>query len=690
MDPGASEQSSGALEVEPIIGRGAERHAFEAALDRGVGVVFVHGPAGVGKSTLVRWMVRAATLRGGAVRYLDARDFVPSPRTFRSELAAVGGALSSERLVVFVDTYELLGTIDDWLRRELWPSLPERATLVLSGRTPPGVGWTEAAAAGGRELLVLPLRNLGRDDAMRLLRAHGVADQELSTAVTATGGQPLALAMLGDLAGPTIDAPPASDDDGMVHRVLRRLLVEAVAPERRRALEAAAVVRHLDLARLAVLLDQRDVGELYRWLESLACMQRSRHGLCPHDFARDVIVAELRWREPAWFDTLVLRAHLDGMARFFQARAGEQLRILDEQSYLHRFNPMANIGLDWAACEYYPDEAGPDDLDALAAMIRRHEGDASVAVTMPWIARRPDETIVYRDRVGRPVGFLTMVALERATPAELAADPVAAQIWRVLSAADGPCAHGEHALLFRSWMSAAAHHAPSPIWNLVSHSMVREGLIRPKLGFSGGGFANPDFWEPFFAYFNLQRFRGAEYQLGPTRFGVFGNDHRLIPRREYGARLAERFKASPSGPVRPLVAPQPVLLERETFAKEVRRALRRLWKHASHRELLRSPLLYAPLVEARGEARGTASVRVEALRVQVEAALARVVAAQDDPRLQAVVQATFFDPQERKGAVVASALHLSFPTYRRLLAHAIELLVDELWQHETRGASRLP
>lgn len=662
----------------PIIGRQRERDAFVAALDGGVGLVCVHGPAGVGKSTLVRAMVDLAVARGRAVRQVDARDFPPSPRTFRAALQAVGGVDGGAPIVLVVDTYELLGSIDDWMQRELWPTLPGGSTLVLAGRVGPSPRWAELAAERGRPTLELPLRNFGRDDAVRLLRSHQVPAEEHSAALALSGGQPLALTMIGELmAGWTGDGD-ALDDTGMLHRLFRRLLSDVLSPARRQALEAASVVRSLTEPRLAALLDQRDVGELYAWLGSLACMRRSRHALYPHDFAREVVVAELRWRDPAWFDTLVLRAHHDGMARFFQAPVGEQLGVLDDLSYLHRFNPMVQLGLDWAACEHYPDEAGPADLEHLAAAIGRHEGDGSAALVMPWIVRRPADTIVYRDRLGRPAGFLVMVALERATAAQLAADPVSAAAWRMVTAADGPCVQGEGALLFRSWMSAELHHAPSPIWNLVSHSMLREGLMRPKLGWSGAGFANPDFWAPFFAYFNLQRFPTLDYQAGRLAMGIFGNDHRLIPRSEYGTRLAERLKASPSGPVRPLVAPQPVLLERERFAIEVRRALRRVWREPKHLELLRNPLLHARVVTGMVSAHANPAARALALRAWIDAALASSGAG---PR--AALESTFAASDAVKGPVLAEQLGLSFPTYRRTLARAIEALVDELWRSET-------
>lgn len=679
--PPSADESSGALDVEPIVGRSHERQQFAQALQDRAGLVFVHGPAGVGKSSLVRAMARMASVGGREVRILDSRDFPPSPRSFLDELRAVSGEGAAEPAVVIVDTYELLGAIDDWMQRELWPGLPAGSMLVLAGRTPPSAGWSQAAAARGDRIVEVALRNLGREDALRLLRVHGVADEDRSAAVSVTGGQPLALAMIGDLTSAVL-TDGEREDGGVLTHLFRRLLSGGIPVERRRALEAAAIVRNLTEAQLSALLEQRDVRESYAWLESLACMQRSRHGLCPHDFAREMIVSELRWREPAWYDTLVLRAHHEVWARFFQTRAADQVRVLDELSYLHRYNPMAQIGLDWAVSEHYLDEATPADLPVLEAMVERHEGAESAAHVMPWIQRRPSDTIVYRDRVGRPGGFLVLVNLDRATPEQLAADPLSATIWQRLTSEGGPCERGEPALLYRCWMGTATHHAPSPIWNLVAHTMVREGLIRHRLAWSGGLFDNPDFWEPFFAYFNLQRMSGLEFAIGSRRMGLFGIDYRLIPRLEFGNRVAARLAATPTAPVRPLISMPSVLLERGRFAVEVRRALRRLWRNAGHGELRRSPLLHARLVASRVSGRATPTERIAALRRRVEDAIARVVAAETDPRFEAILHATFVEPTMAKGPVVAETLSMSFATYRRMLGAAIRELIDELWRAE--------
>ena len=69
------------------------------------------------------------------------------------------------------------------------------------------------------------------------------------------------------------------------------------------------------------------------------------------------------------------------------------------------------------------------DRDVLIAMVEQHEGNESARFASDWLARQPDGVTVYRDEAGEVVGFIAMVALQRATAEERNSDPATRLAW---------------------------------------------------------------------------------------------------------------------------------------------------------------------------------------------------------------------------------------------------------------------
>jgi len=144
-----------------FVGRRNEIAGFEEALAGRSArrVLFVHGPGGIGKTTLLLEMRARARGVGRGVVLLDGREIDPSPEGLTAALRVEGGG---DCTVLLIDGYEQLAPVDGWLRRELIPSLPARDVVVLAGRDPPAPAWR--TDPGWRELVAVhPLDHL--DDA---------------------------------------------------------------------------------------------------------------------------------------------------------------------------------------------------------------------------------------------------------------------------------------------------------------------------------------------------------------------------------------------------------------------------------------------------------------------------------------------------------------------------------------------
>lgn len=110
-------------------------------------VLHVHGPGGVGKTSLLQALGVMAAGAGATVARLDGRDLEPSPV---SVLEALGQTLTvpagdgpiglpegGGRLVLLVDAYEQMSPLDHWFRVRLIPRLPASAIIVIAGRDAP-------------------------------------------------------------------------------------------------------------------------------------------------------------------------------------------------------------------------------------------------------------------------------------------------------------------------------------------------------------------------------------------------------------------------------------------------------------------------------------------------------------------------------------------------------------------------
>ena len=103
-----------------FVGRSAEIELFRAALDDAIdppfSVLHVHGPGGVGKTSLLQALGVIAAGAGATVARLDGRDLDPSPVSVLEALeetlaipagdGPIGLSEGGGRLVLLVDAYE--------------------------------------------------------------------------------------------------------------------------------------------------------------------------------------------------------------------------------------------------------------------------------------------------------------------------------------------------------------------------------------------------------------------------------------------------------------------------------------------------------------------------------------------------------------------------------------------------------
>ncbi|TDB92144.1 ATP-binding protein [Micromonospora fluostatini] len=666
---------------QAFVGRAADLALFRSALAGVPGtpsVFFLHGPGGVGKSTLLRRFADESRDAGRLVVELDGRLVDPAPQAFEIEAAP---AMLNDRVVLLVDAFERCQGLEVWLRERYLPQLPDGTLVVLAGREPPDPAWT-ADLAWREALRVVPVRDLTPAEAGLMLDAQGVPPGTRPAILDFAGGHPLALTLAAAVVttGPSApagrDTPdPWAPTPDVVSSLMGRLIGEVPSAAHLRALEVAAHTLVTTEALLRVVLAVDDAGPLFRWLRGLPFVEPGPAGLFLHDLVKEVVDTDLRWRDPHRYD--------DGHARIGgylldQVRAAPEPRVLSamrELTYLKRFGAMGPYfrGISHEG-GVYEDVLRPGDHRPIRRMTVDCEGEESAAVVEHWLAAQPDSFRVYRRSAsGELVAFLAWLRLT--VPDEGApVDPVAATVWAHLRRSGLP-RPGEEVLLARYIVHPEAYHSISPVSYLMQLRMCADWIRSGRLAWSFIIASNPDFWHDLMVHIG-HRPVPERPVLDGQAYTLFGCDWRVTPLSVWFDRTQPGRILDPE-PLPADAAGAVVLPTREEHDGAVRAALRD-WHHDE--ALATSPLLRTrPFVDRAG-----GDAPVDALR---DALTTAVDALRADPReihLHRVVATTYFHRVPTQAAA-AERLGLPFSTYRRHLSRGVQRICDRLWRLEAGG-----
>lgn len=448
------------------VGRERELNALAAAAaaeESPFLVAFVHGPGGIGKTHLVRRLLDdlPTPVRG---IYLDGRDVEPTPRGLcralglalglaeaEPDVAALVEALAPRPAVLVIDTYEVIGLLDAWLRTQFLPALPATTLTVLAGRDRPSLSWH--TTAGWQGLVVeFPLGALSEDEATRLLRLRGLDEHQARWASEFAHGHPLALELAAAAARAGTTAPLASA--GLLEAFLGQLPPQTVT-----VVEAACTVRRVTEPVLHAMLDAPTAGAAFDSLRALPFVERTGDGLLVHDVVRDTVGHELSMRDPDRRRAYRRRAlahiteHGDGAAADPWRHTADLIFLLENPVLRDACFPSARPA-------HWVEQAVPRDRAAVLDIAARHEPPGTAAMLTRWWERHPETFSVARGPDGAVAAFVQIAEIDHLDPRLLADDPVA-RVW-LDHLREHPPAPDDRVLVMRRWLGRESGELRSP------------------------------------------------------------------------------------------------------------------------------------------------------------------------------------------------------------------------------------
>ncbi|MCW2993437.1 MAG: ATPase [Conexibacter sp.] len=653
-----------ARDAQRFVGRERELAFFDSLFveDPPAQVVLVHGPGGIGKSTLLREVARRATRRGWSPRIVEGRDLAPVPGEIETALGDLTNAL--QPLILF-DTYERMSAADGWLRSRLLPSLPARAVVILAGRTAPEPGWFE----GGWERLSveLKLEPMPADAALSLVRAHGLADGELAQQLILwADGSPLALALAADAAqrdGGSWAPERIHEHPNLVQAILHRVARTELDGGNLDVAAVAAIARACDEPMLRDVLPEVDPKAAYAWLRERTFSEPVAGGVALHEIVRQAMRSDLRTRDPE--RDRELRRRIADHLFLRGLRAGPRT-VVDLSELVENPAVRWGFGAD-GSTTHRPDLWRLEDAPvAREKILAKTEGDGRWwAATERILEEAPDRVVTVRDARDALCGMAIAVTPENAPPA--AQEDLCLGPW--LSHARDAHA-GDEVLIWRDSIDFVAHgDLSSPVLSILNTAAIlRSGLNNPRWSYIPIDPSN-EAAVAFARAVNTTHLEHLDVDLGEKVVQCHQIDHsddgmlgalRGAVYGELGLGAPGPIKlGGDAGPLAQVAEDEPVTLE------TVRDALRSLHQPM---ELAASPLASGTTTEERAE-----SVRAEV----ADAVASAFGDSPDEQLLRRIVQRGYLDPGGSH-ELAADELHVSRATYFRRLRVASQRVADYL------------
>ncbi len=655
-----------------FVGRKDELEAFEACLEgcTSCRTLLIHGPGGVGKTTLVDTFAHQARENGRPVRKLAGDKLATAPGSLKEALRAQTEGLGEGGLLL-VDDFEALAGWESCLREEVLPQLPGGLRVVLSGRWSPAPEWR--TDPGWRAITrILQIGDFSLSETRDYLRQQGL-ERRAEEIHHFTRGHPLALALATDILEKHPDSSLEWEEQPeLVESLVARHLRDVDSPHERLLLHAAALPARIDTPMLSAMTDSANPEADLAWLRGRHFIRHEPDGLRMHDLVSEALRVEMGRMAPERHRDLIRR----GIEELCRRRDhGSAQADPWEVSYLVRDHPLVRRALP------RPGEAGvglgparKKDLPFLAHLVSQLQGEEARGWFGHWADHQPEGITVLRGPDGKPKGITFYIDPWGPGAEEQAGDPVV-ELFREYLTERGLLRAGETARLGRFFLVENDPTLTSPeATQLRSYSALHIPEL-PGLVFSGCALPANEELEAFYRLINLPALEECRFSVDGKDYYLTGHDWRLEPPGEWLRRAALRavdptIPFDTAAPVDPLSAGLP----RPEFGEAVRNALKAL---SRSRGLSGNPLLETPLAQE-GQAESNTRSPEEVLENRLRRAIHDLEQTPGSRELGKTLRVTYLE-SSLKQIAAAEILGMSFGTFRRRHRQGVERLIERLW-----------
>lgn len=390
------------LDAEEFTGRDFELQYFRKMLkwdESGLpSILNVYGTGGIGKTTLLARFHQIAEAGNAFPLTLNLRDCMGSQKLFLQGIAAQIGFheagdpdflngiepitesfyrhAAGRKLVMVLDQYEEVGSMDQWLRESFFPLLRSDTLIVIAGKYPLSGPWRLSTL--WRKLIVsLPLSELHYDEVRSYLHRNGITDELLMDRLwLSSAGHPLSLSLLTDQAK---RGKLGSFDRRKTFEELMQYWFQEVVDEKLVSLVyAASVPRSFDQELLQAIFDDSLPAHDFERLTRLSFLSESERGWQLHDLVREAVRNSLQQRLP---DTYL--SYRNRMTNILRARIRSKLKAGNEaisdiyEMISHAGNPILRAHFRHnRSSENYWEKVTKDTLAEAERYIERRKSDS--------------------------------------------------------------------------------------------------------------------------------------------------------------------------------------------------------------------------------------------------------------------------------------------------------------------------